>query len=62
MKNLAIVIPDYKSKHLEKTIYSALTLGAGEIVVSNFKTPYTQILQEKLKDVDNIKFSNFIIG
>ena len=59
MKNLAIVIPDYKSKFLEKTIYSALSLGAEEIVVSNFKTPSTQMLEEKFKETKNIKFLNF---
>lgn len=59
MKELSVVIPDYKSLFLEKTIQSAISLNPSEIIVSNFKTDYTDSLKEKYSSQINIKFLDF---
>ncbi len=56
---LGIIIPDYKSPFLEEVIQNALSLNPEKIVVSNFKTPETVLLQNKYSHVENIQFLNF---
>ena len=56
LSDLCVVIPDYKSSFLEKTIESALAINPKEIVISNFKTKHTSFLEEKYKNLKNIKF------
>ena len=59
LSDLCVVIPDYKSSFLEKTIESALAINPKEIVISNFKTKHTSFLEEKYKNLKNVKFLNF---
>ena len=49
LSDLCVVIPDYKSSFLEKTIESALAINPKEIVISNFKTKHTSFLEENIK-------------
>ncbi len=59
MLNLSVVIPDYKSSFLDQTIESVLLINPDEIIISNFKTSYTESLEKKYKDNEKIKFLNF---
>ena len=59
LKSLGIIIPDYKSPFLEEVIKNALALNPEKIVVSNFKTPETLIIQDKFKLIESIQFLNF---
>ena len=58
-ESLGIIIPDYKSKFLEEVIKNALSLNPEKIVVSNFQTPQTDIIQNKFRQIDSIEFLNF---
>ena len=57
--SLGIIIPDYKSPFLDDVIKNALSLSPEKIVVSNFKTPETVLLQNKYSRIENIQFLNF---
>lgn len=59
LSDLCIIIPDYKSLYLKKTIESALLINPKEIIVSNFKTDHTSSLENKYKDLEKVKFLNF---
>ena len=59
MSDLSIIIPDYRSKHLEKVIEAALLLDAKKIIISNFKTTLTQTIQDNYKNNEKIKFLNW---
>ena len=58
MNNLSIVIPDYKSKFLKKTILSALKLNPNKIVVANYLTDFTKKIQSEITDT-KVHFLNF---
>ena len=49
MLNLSVVIPDYKSSFLDQTIESVLLINPDEIIISNFKTSYTESLEKNIK-------------
>tara|TARA_B110000971_G_C20034248_1_gene513267 strand:+ start:2376 stop:4463 length:2088 start_codon:yes stop_codon:yes gene_type:complete len=57
--SLSVIIPDYKSAFLEQVIDSALLLNPEKIVISNFKTQETVLLQNKYSHIKNIQFLNF---
>ena len=57
--SLGIIIPDYKSPFLEEVIQNSLLLSPEKIVVSNFKTSETVLLQNKYSHIKNIQFLNF---
>lgn len=57
--SLGIIIPDYKSPFLEEVIQNALSLNPEKIVISNYKTPETVLLQNKFSKIENILFLNF---
>ncbi len=57
--SLGIIIPDYKSSFLEIVLQNALLLNPEKIVVSNFKTQDTVLLQNKYSHIKNIQFLNF---
>ena len=59
MENLSVVIPDFKSKYLEKTIISSLLLGVEEIIISNYRTEYTDSLKKKFSYKKGIRFLDF---
>ena len=59
LSDLCVVIPDYKSPCLEKTIESVLSINPKEIIISNFKTEHTLYLENKYKDLEKVKFSEF---
>ena len=58
-ESLGIIIPDYKSPFLEQVIKNALLLNPEKIVVSNFETPETLLIQNKFNHIKSIKFLNF---
>ena len=58
MKNLTIIIPDYKSKYLDRVIEKVLLLEPEKIIISNFKTKFTSEIELKFKNHKNIKFLN----
>ena len=60
MKDLTVIIPDYKSKHLDRVIQEILLLEPEKIIVSNFKTDFTSKIEEKFKIYKNIKFLNHL--
>ena len=57
--SLGIIIPDYKSPFLEEVIQNSLLLSPEKIVVSNFKTSETVLLQNKYSHIESIQFLNF---
>ena len=59
VKSLGVIIPDYKSSFLEEVIKGALLLNPEKIIVSNFKTSYTSQIENKFKNLKNIRFLNF---
>lgn len=56
--DLSIVIPDYFSSFLDRTIESALKLNPSKIIIANFRTDFTERIQKKFLN-DNIQFLNF---
>ena len=60
MFNLSVVIPDYKSSCVEKTIDSVLLINPDEFIISNFKTNFTESVETKYKDNEKVKFLNFL--
>jgi MoaA/NifB/PqqE/SkfB family radical SAM enzyme len=60
-ESLGIIIPDYKSPFLEQVIKNALLLNPEKIVVSNFETPETLLIQNKFNHIKSIQFLNFNI-
>ncbi len=57
--SLGIIIPDYKSSFLEVVLQNALLLNPEKIVISNYKTQDTVLLQNKYSHIKNIEFLNF---
>ena len=57
--SLGIIIPDYKSSFLEIVLQKALLLNPEKIVISNYKTQDTVLLQNKYSHIKNIQFLNF---
>ena len=54
MKNLTIIIPDYKSKYLDRVIEKVLLLEPEKIIISNFKTKFTSEIELKFKKNWNV--------
>ncbi|MBD1142795.1 glycosyltransferase [Pelagibacterales bacterium SAG-MED35] len=60
MNDLTIIIPDYKSKYLDKVIEKILILEPNKIIISNYKTQFTSEIENKYQNYKNIKFLNHI--
>ena len=60
MKDLTVIIPDYKSQYLDRVIEAILPLEPDKIIISNFKTKFTTKIEEKFQDNENIKFLNHL--